>query len=83
MHQKELVDALDENEKNEGSLGREIGTGHPACQCLQRCKGLSSPIVDLWTATGFRVALDQQAIIRSLGTYWKDHKGKLDTWMGD
>ena len=40
-------------------------------------------IVDVWNAAGIQVALDQQAIIRSLGTYWNDHKDKLDTWMGD
>ena len=25
----------------------------------------------------------QQAIIRSLETYWNDNKDKLDTWTGD
>ena len=51
--------------------------------CLQRWKGLSFYIVDVWTATGIWVAPDQQAIIRSLGTYWKDNKDKLNTWTGD
>ena len=78
VHQKELVDAFDENEKN---AGREIGTGHAAC--LQRRRGLSYYIVDVWTATGIRVAPDQQAIVRSLALYWNDHKDKLDTWMRD
>ena len=50
--------------------------------CLQRCKGLSFYIVDVWTATGIRVAPGQQAIIRSLETYWNDNKDKLDTGRG-
>ena len=78
MHQKELAEASDENKKNEG---REIGTGHVAS--LQRHKGLSFYIVDVWTATGIWVAPDQQTIIKSLGTNWNDNKNNLNTWMGD
>ena len=71
LHKKELVDAFDENETNEG---REIGTGHAAC--LQSRKDLFFYVVDVWTATGSRVTPDQQAIIRSVRTmtYWNDHK---------
>ena len=71
------MNSFDENRKNKG---RDIGTGHTAC--LQRCNGLSFYIVDVSTATDIWVALDQQAIIRFLGTYWIDNKDKLDKWIG-
>ena len=33
--------------------------------------------MDVWTAIGIQVAPDQQAVIRSFGTYWNNKKGKF------
>ena len=39
--------------------------------------------MDLWTAKGIWIQLNQQIVAKSLAAYWNGQKEKLDEWMQD
>ena len=83
MHQKQLVKAFNQHEREQG---RAVAGGH--AQALKRRRDAKIYyIVDMWTATSIRVTNRVQQIqgkvLKSLATYWWDRRPKLDEWMKD